>query len=578
MLREVLFIVNAILVPVVVIAQNSNVSRHEAEFQNGERLEYQLFLPDGYEEKGTESFPFLLFLHGGGESGQAFEKISHAGPFVQIREGVKLPFIVVAPQLPEPLGFWDESEISLFLDQLEDQLRIDSDRVYLTGLSRGGYGVWRVALENPNRFAAMVTISGVAPSPYAGWLRDLPTRIYHGELDQVVPVGESRRMVSEIQRRGGNAELIVYPEAKHDAWTQTYANLEIYDWLLSNDLSQRKMVFPGEEWAIATPQEQGIDHGKMMAALKVLESYCGEDGLRQAMLIRNGRVVFSGDNIERSHNIYSSTKSFTSTVLGLLVEEGKCRLDSKAADFEPLLQQQYPEVTLRQFATMTSGYSAVGKSRWNEASEDWSKTPFHVAQPLFEPGTAYAYWDEAMMMFGRVLTRVAGENLYDYFDRKVAQRIGLGEWRWWSEERFEDGTPMVNGCTGIALNASQLARMGHLFLNEGNWKGKQVVPNSWVRVARESQVSGLLPIADTDRADVVGSGLYGFNWWVRGGEGDMEGTPAKTYYMSGFNNNMCFVIPEWDMVFVRMGEDGNPEEGKRFVYNEFFAALSEAMK
>ncbi|MBK1877658.1 serine hydrolase [Pelagicoccus mobilis] len=535
-----------------------------------------VYLPEGYSES-DQSWPVLLFLHGGGESGRNLESVKRHGPPALREAGEDLPFLLVAPQNPDSRGFWKEDDLVQLLDFVEDRYRVDTDKVYLTGMSRGAYGAWRLAAENSERFAAMAVVCGAAPAPYAGWLGDLPIWVFHGEADPVIPVDESLRMVKAIEAEGGNVRLTTYPGVDHDAWTQTYLNKELYAWLLEHDLSQRSMVFPDETWKKVSPREQGVDNAALASALAVLESYCGKDGLSQTMVIRNGRVLFEGDSITKAHNIYSSTKSFTSTILGLLIEDGKCRLDTLAAEFEPLLGAAYGEIELKHFASMTSGYSARGKSRWGDASEDWSHTPYKPAEPLFSPGEAYAYWDEAMMMFGRVLTRIADEDLASYFNRKVGEEIGFGDWDWWSDTRLKDGPIIRNGCTGISMNAQQLARMGHLFLNEGRWKGKQLVPTWWVREASRSQVASEIPTADTDRSNVVGAGRYGYNWWVRGEGDDMPDTPEGTYYMSGLHNNMCFVVPEWDMVVVRMGEDGNPEEGKRFVYNAFFRELSKAI-
>lgn len=336
---------------------------------------------------------------------------------------------------------------------------------------------------------------------------------------------------------------------------------------------------PAISWSTSSPAAEGLDEAAFSAALKVLKDYSGTDGLSEAFIVRHGKVVFAGTNTNHSHNIYSCTKSLTSTVLGLLIADGKCTLATRAANWEPALAALYPDVTLRDFATMTSGYSAAGHSRWNEDSEDWSMTPYEPIAPCFAPGTAYAYWDEAMMMFGRVLTKIAGEDLKSYLDDRLMSPIGIApdDWDWWYDTELPDGTPIRNGCTGIALTAEQLARVGLLFLHDGVWNGKRVLPAGWVNLATATQVPSELPIGATDRANVLGNGRYGFNWWVRGDVGDMEDTPHGTYYMSGLHNNMCFVVPEWNMVIVRRGEDGNPPEGKRFVYNAFFRALGSAI-
>ncbi len=335
-------------------------------------------------------------------------------------------------------------------------------------------------------------------------------------------------------------------------------------------------VFPGDEWDVVSPESEGIDPCAMEDALAYLKSKCFEDGLNEVLIVRRGRVVYAGPDVHRKHNIYSCTKSFTSTVLGLLIDEGKCSLNSPAWNWEPLLKASYEAVTLRHFATMTSGYNAVGDTRWEGESADWSWTPYDPGQPLFRPGTAYAYWDEAMMMFGRCLTRIAGESLKSIMDRRIGRAIGLGDWQWGNEGSI-DGIPINNGCTGILMNAGQLARFGHLFLNEGNWDGQQLIPRTWVEEATRARVPEDLPVAPTDRSGTRGSGSYGYNWWVTGGLSPLPDVPARTYYASGLNHNVCFVVPEWEMVFVRMGDDRNPPEGKHIVWNEFLKRFSGAI-
>ncbi|MBN1480669.1 serine hydrolase [candidate division KSB1 bacterium] len=339
------------------------------------------------------------------------------------------------------------------------------------------------------------------------------------------------------------------------------------------------MIFPTSEWRIAAPESQGFDQSKMNEALTMLAGYCGKDGLEEAMLIRNGRIIFAGDSTTKVHNIWSSTKSFTSTILGLLVEDSIVSLDDLAWRYEPLLREKYPDVTLRHFATMTSGYSAVGRNRWGQNSDDWSLQPFVPNDPLFEPGTAFAYWDEAMNMFGRVLTHILAEDIQRLLRDRITDPIGMGHFGWWAEDSL-NGSPIRFGSTGIDISAQQLARFGHLFLNKGNWNGHQLISAEWIERATSAQVPVTIELADTDRKSIDGRGVYGYNWWVNGVKPDgqrlMPNTPKSTFYASGFNNNMCFVVPEWNMVLVRMGMDGNPPEGKAFVYDQFFKELKKS--
>jgi len=258
------------------------------------------------------------------------------------------------------------------------------------------------------------------------------------------------------------------------------------------------MQFPGAEWRTAKPDELGVDPAGLQHALNYWRMHTGSNGVDQVVIVRRGVMIHRGSEAERARNVYSCTKSFASTALGLLLHDGIATLDTCAAEFEPVLREKYPGVTLRHFTTMTSGYGAQGDSRWGEPSADWSVTPYLPGEPLFAPGSGYAYWDEAQMMFGRVLTRAAKRDLLGLLQERVLTPIGMKEVDWWSEETV-DGVPLRNGCTGVKLNALDFARFGHLFLNQGRWDGRQLVPAGWVAAATRNQVPATTPLADTDR-------------------------------------------------------------------------------
>lgn len=343
---------------------------------------------------------------------------------------------------------------------------------------------------------------------------------------------------------------------------------------------KQKNIFPEETWLISQPGDQGVDEIKMHTALDYLEPKSKQNGNKELIIIRNGYMIFGGDQIDSTHNIWSCSKTFTSTVLGLLIDDGVLTLDQKAADIEPLLLELYPEVNFRHFTTMTSGYSAAGESRWPDTDyADWSWTVYEPEAPYFAPGTAFAYWDEAQMMLGRVLTQILNRPMHEFLKEKVTDPIGMGEWEWFPEKDL-NGIPINNGCTNVFVNAKQLARWGWLFLNKGNWKGKQLISEEWIEMATSVQVPASIPMGETDRKETVGPGCYGFNWWVNGrkANGDMKlpGAPEGCYFASGLNNNKCIVIPQWNMVVVRMGEDGHPDD-KDMVYGTFLNMLGEAI-
>ena len=123
------------------------------------------------------------------------------------------------------------------------------------------------------------------------------------------------------------------------------------------------MAFPAKEWAKAAPQLQGVDPGRLADAVRYLEEHAGPDGVKRLVIVRRGRMIWSGSEADRRQPVASITKAFTSTAHGLLIADGKCTLDTLAREFNPEhLAERYPLVTLRHLATMTSGYDGVGGS------------------------------------------------------------------------------------------------------------------------------------------------------------------------------------------------------------------------
>ena len=193
------------------------------------KLNYLLSLPDDYEKH--DAWPLLVFLHGSGERGDDLELVKKHGPPKLIDAGQKFPFIVVSPQCPKNQR-WQASVLDGLLDDLQSRLRIDSKRIYLTGLSMGGQGTWTWAAQSKERFAAIVPICGRGDRTWGARLADLPVWIFHGAKDTAVPIETSEQMVQALKKAGADPKFTVYPEAGHDSWTETYGNPELYKWLL----------------------------------------------------------------------------------------------------------------------------------------------------------------------------------------------------------------------------------------------------------------------------------------------------------------------------------------------------------
>lgn len=199
------------------------------------QMNYLLYLPKDYETQ--QSWPLVLFLHGAGERGDDIEKVKKHGPPKLIAQGKEFPFIVVSPQCPEEL-WWEPLELTALLDAIADSYNVDPDRVYVTGLSMGGFGTWRLAAFAPERLAAIAPICGGGETHWAKRIAGLPIWAFHGDKDRAVPVERSQLMVEAIRKEGGDPKLTVYPGVEHDSWTETYENPDFYRWLLEQKRSR----------------------------------------------------------------------------------------------------------------------------------------------------------------------------------------------------------------------------------------------------------------------------------------------------------------------------------------------------
>jgi predicted peptidase len=197
-------------------------------------MNYLLYLPKDYDQQ--EAWPLMLFLHGAGERGEDLDRVKVHGPPKLIAAGKEFPFVVVSPQCPSD-KWWQAHELSALVDEIVERYKIDQDRIYVTGLSMGGYGTWALAAFSPHRFAAAVPICGGGDPRSAQRLPHLPIWVFHGGKDSVVPLSASQEMVDALKKVNDNVKFTVYPEADHDSWTETYNNPELYKWLLEQKRS-----------------------------------------------------------------------------------------------------------------------------------------------------------------------------------------------------------------------------------------------------------------------------------------------------------------------------------------------------
>lgn len=216
---------------------------------DGETLKYRIHTPAAL--AAGKKVPLILFLHGAGERGD--------DNALQLKHGVAdlIRFsltngqaIVIAPQCPQnnqwvntnwkapthSMPSMPSTPMKLTLLLLQDALAkwpVDTSRVYVTGISMGGYGAWDIIQRKPELFAAAIPICGGGDSGLAPTLKKLPIRVFHGDKDTAVPVVRSRDMVKALQACGGNVQYGEYPGAGHDVWTRTYADTSVLAWLFA---------------------------------------------------------------------------------------------------------------------------------------------------------------------------------------------------------------------------------------------------------------------------------------------------------------------------------------------------------
>jgi predicted peptidase len=218
----------------------------------GTEYKYQVFVPDNWTDK--QKWPVILFLHGAGERGDDGLIQTEVGIGTAIRRGRnRVPAIVVMPQCRKD-AWWASDAMGdvamAALAQAQKEFHGDPQRVYLTGLSMGGYGTWYLAGKYPGRFAAIAPICGgiLMPDiarqqspddtkPYTDASskigKDTPTWIFHGGADPVVPPSESQRMAAAMKALGGEVKYTEYPEVGHNSWEKAYAEPELFTWMLS---------------------------------------------------------------------------------------------------------------------------------------------------------------------------------------------------------------------------------------------------------------------------------------------------------------------------------------------------------
>ncbi len=206
----------------------------KAEFKKDIKKTQQISYVLDYPQNTKGPVPLLVFLHGSGERGTDLEMVKAHSPFTY-KNLIKEPVAILAPQCPENV-WWDTEAVYYLIKEIQDKYNIDDSRIILTGLSMGGWGTLKLAMEHPELFSAVVAVCAPVDrlmKVRAAQYKNLPIKLFHGGNDDVVSPMNSIEIYQEIKKVNKNIDLTIFPDDNHNSWDSTYSNPKLYDWMLA---------------------------------------------------------------------------------------------------------------------------------------------------------------------------------------------------------------------------------------------------------------------------------------------------------------------------------------------------------
>ncbi len=309
----------------------------------------------------------------------------------------------------------------------------------------------------------------------------------------------------------------------------------------------------------STPESQGVDSAAILDFIETANEKV--DTMHSFMLLRHGQVVaeawWQPEAADKPHVLWSLSKSFTSTAVGLAVAEGKLSIDDPVLKFFPDDAPAEPSANLkamrvRDLLTMATGHQDEMNLR---TATNW--TPEFLALPVpHKPGTHFKYNTPATYMLSAIVQQVTGQTVLEYLRPRLFEPLGIADPTW-------DASPqgVSIGGFGLYLRTEDIAKFGQLYLQKGQWQGKQLVPADWIEQATSKQVSnGSDPERDWDQG-------YGFQFW-RSRHGAYRG--------DGKDGQFCIVLPEQDAVIAITANTSDMQAELNIVWDKLLPAFHEA--
>lgn len=296
------------------------------ELPDKSQWKYVVYLPAQYNDEPHHNWPVILFLHGSAESGTDNVRQTQVGLPAYIRRNLNnFPFIVIMPQAQ---GMWFRGQNALAawsaLDATLREYRTDRDRVTLTGLSMGGFGTWELATLQPDAFAAIIPICGVAPLDYLSNIKDLPVWAFHGSQDQNVPVSASREAVARLRELGANPRYTEYAGQGHKIWDNVYSSKEVWKWVLKQKRNSAprtidyRLIGANARvwWLTASAEQDHIGHARIIAEIDGENQIAiTAEGIHSWAIVSQDQPIKPGDTISLTYN---DEKLFRGTFNGLI--------------------------------------------------------------------------------------------------------------------------------------------------------------------------------------------------------------------------------------------------------------------
>ena len=321
------------------------------------------------------------------------------------------------------------------------------------------------------------------------------------------------------------------------------------------------VVFSAES---SLPRSMPEAHGvSSVSILKFVQAADKElDAIHSFMLVRDGHVIaecwWAPESPDKPHTMWSLTKSFTSTAVGLAQAEGKLAIDDKVLKYFPDDAPNNPsenlkEMRIRDLLTMTAGHELPPRVR--ESDADWVKQ-FLAHSVKHKPGTFFRYNTAASYMLGVIVKKTTGENLIEYLEPRLFKPLGIAKPKWETCPQ-----EITIGGYGLHVCTEDIAKFGQLYLQKGKWNGKQIVPESWVNMATSKQVDNSKGIIMPHSDWLVG---YGFQFWQ---------CRYGAYRGDGKGGQFCIVMPQYNTVVAMTANNADMQVQLNLVWKYLLPAL-----